>query len=120
MIELVVTVVLGSLLLLLLYGLISDEPMFLFPRRNPMIWVIVLVLYPMLSVVPQGIVFRRWFLGRYRSILGTGTCMILVAAIAFAWNSEIIPAPMIPRRIDYPLSATCASPNSSTSATCSL
>ena len=83
-IEFVVTVVLGSLLLLLLYGFISDEPMFVFPRRNPLVWLVVLVLYPMLSVVPQGIVFRRWFVGRYRSILGTGTCMVLVGAIAFA------------------------------------
>lgn len=48
-----------------------------------MVWVIVVFLYPVLSVVPQGIVFRRWFVWRYRSILGTGTLMILVGAICF-------------------------------------
>ena len=83
LIEVVVTVVVGSLLLVLLYGVISKEPMFVFPRRNPMVWVIVVFLYPVLSVVPQGIVFRRWFVWRYRSILGTGTLMILVGAICF-------------------------------------
>ena len=83
LIEVVITVVVGSLLLVLLYGGISKEPMFVFPRRNPMVWVIVVFLYPVLSVVPQGIVFRRWFVWRYRSILGTGTLMILVGAICF-------------------------------------
>ena len=83
LIEVVITVVVGSLLLVLLYGAISKEPMFVFPRRNPMVWVIVVLLYPVLSVVPQGIVFRRWFVWRYRSILGTGTLMILVGAICF-------------------------------------
>ena len=82
-IEVAITVVVGSLLLLLLYGAISNEPMFVFPRRNPRIWLIVLVLYPLLSVVPQGIVFRRWFVWRYRSILGTGTLMVLIGAICF-------------------------------------
>ncbi|MAJ45856.1 MAG: hypothetical protein CBC35_00890 [Planctomycetes bacterium TMED75] len=83
LIEVVITVVVGSLLLLILYQAISDQPMFVFPRRNPGIWLIVLVLYPVLSVVPQGIVFRRWFVWRYRSILGTGTLMILVGAVCF-------------------------------------
>ena len=87
-----------SLLLLALYPLISDEQMFRFPRERPLVWVVILVLYPLLSVVPQGIVFRRWFLVRYGSRLGNGWKMILVAAVCFGFSHVLfgnVVAPLV-------------------------
>jgi hypothetical protein len=84
--ELVMSIAVCTLLLLVLYPLISNEQMFRFPRERPLVWVIVLVLYPLLSVVPQGIVFRRWFLARYHSCLGNGWLMILVGAVCFGFS----------------------------------
>jgi hypothetical protein len=86
LIELLISIAICSLLLLALYPLISNEQMFRFPRERPLVWVIVLVLYPLLSVVPQGIVFRRWFLARYHSFLGNGWLMILVGAVCFGFS----------------------------------
>jgi hypothetical protein len=85
LIELVVSIAVCTILLLALYPLISNEQMFRFPRERPLVWVIVLVLYPLLSVVPQGIVFRRWFFARYRPSLGNGWRMILVGAVCFGF-----------------------------------
>ena len=84
--ETAITILICVILLLALYPLISYEPMFLFPRERPLVWVVVLVLYPLLSVLPQGIVFRRWFLARYRSSLGTGWLIILVGAVCFGFS----------------------------------
>ena len=84
--EVAITVVTGSVLLLLLYQIISPEAMLRFPRERPVLWLIVLVMYPLLSVVPQGIIFRRWFVDRYRPILGTGPMMIVIGAACFGWS----------------------------------
>ncbi|MEE2681503.1 MAG: CPBP family glutamic-type intramembrane protease [Planctomycetota bacterium] len=96
MAEVVITIVIGSALLLLLYPLISDEPMARFPRERPGLWLVVLVVYPMLSVVPQGIIFRRWFVARYRPLLGSGAMMILVGAACFGWSHLLFGNPVAP------------------------
>lgn len=83
LIEAMLLVGVCSVLLLALYPMITTSPMFEFPRERPIIWLVVLCLYPMLSVVPQGIIFRRWFALRYTSLLGSGGTMIAVAALCF-------------------------------------
>lgn len=56
-----------------------------FPRTNPDRWRLVMVLYPLLSVVPQGIIWRAFLFHRYRELFGEGRLMIFASAIAFAW-----------------------------------
>ena len=57
--------------------------MFEFPRERPIVWMVVLCLYPLLSVIPQGIIFRRWFVSRYSDGLGSGWSMIVIGALCF-------------------------------------
>ena len=83
LIEALLLVSLCSVLLLALYPLITTSPMFEFPRERPIVWLVVLCLYPILSVVPQGIIFRRWFTLRYTSLLGSGGTMIVIGALCF-------------------------------------
>lgn len=85
LIGVLVRVVVCGALLLLVAWLVFPERLFEFPRRNPGFWAIVMVGYPVLSVLPQGIVFRNWFVHRYRGVLGEGATMILVASIAFGF-----------------------------------
>ncbi|HEY4358934.1 MAG TPA: CPBP family glutamic-type intramembrane protease [Acidobacteriaceae bacterium] len=67
--------------------------LFNFPRTRPGIWALVMALYPVLSVYPQGIVYRAFLLHRYRGFptaLGlqggrAAICMILLSAVAFAF-----------------------------------
>lgn len=86
MIELILVIVICSGLLLILYPLITTSPMFQFPRERPLLWVVVLCLYPILSVIPQGIVFRRWFVLRYTSFLGVSGMMIIIGALCFGFS----------------------------------
>lgn len=83
LIEALLLVSLCSVLLFALYPLITANPMFEFPRERPIVWLVVLCLYPILSVVPQGIIFRRWFALRYTTLLGSGGTMIVIGALCF-------------------------------------
>ncbi|HEY3744480.1 MAG TPA: CPBP family glutamic-type intramembrane protease [Bryobacteraceae bacterium] len=56
-----------------------------FPRANPRMWGAVMILYPVLSVYPQGIVYRAFFFNRYRPLFGSNVLLVLASAIAFAY-----------------------------------
>ncbi|MBC7302742.1 MAG: CPBP family intramembrane metalloprotease [Nocardia sp.] len=63
------------------------RPGFLFdlPRERPLIWVLVLVFYPLVSVYPQELLFRAFLFHRYAPIFGDGPRMIAASAIAFGF-----------------------------------
>ena len=61
------------------------ELFFAFPRARPWQWAALMVLYPVLSVYPQGIVYRAFIFERYRDLFGAGWAMLLASTIAFAY-----------------------------------
>lgn len=56
-----------------------------FPRENPVLWVIVLLLYPVLAAFPQEIIFRGFFFHRYGILFPHPLLMILVNGFCFGW-----------------------------------
>lgn len=58
--------------------------LFLLVRAQPFFWLLVMVVYPVLSVYPQGIVYRMFICERYRGLFGGATTVLLVSAAAFA------------------------------------
>ena len=77
-------VVLGGVLLLLTWQL-TPELLFRLPRERPLLFLAICIGYPILSVYPQGIVYRAFFLHRYAGLLGEGRRAGLLAAGAFAF-----------------------------------
>ena len=59
-----------------------------FPRQNPHFWLVVCVAYPLVSVLPQGILYRALWEKRYASGLSR-TASLLVGAAFFAWAHVI-------------------------------
>jgi membrane protease YdiL (CAAX protease family) len=55
-----------------------------FVRRNPAFWAVVMVLYPVLSVYPQGLLYRAFFFERYAGLFPGKWTMIVASAAAFA------------------------------------
>jgi membrane protease YdiL (CAAX protease family) len=55
------------------------------PRRNPLFWALIMVLYPLLSVVPQTLVYRAFLFQRYRAFFRAEPALIVASAAAFAW-----------------------------------
>lgn len=54
-----------------------------FIRERPLWWAIVMVAYPVLSVVPQEIIFRSFFFARYRHIFRGHWAMIIASGVMF-------------------------------------
>jgi hypothetical protein len=61
----------------------------IFVRERPGLWAIVMLLYPILSVYPQALLYRAFFLNRYASLFPAGPAgqwmLILSSAAAFAF-----------------------------------
>jgi len=67
-------------------------PLLLFSlvRRAPLFWVAIMLLYPLLSVYPQELLYRAFFFHRYQPLFGSGWGMLLASAFAFGFAHVIL------------------------------
>jgi uncharacterized protein len=63
----------------------APELLFSFLRRSPALWAVVFVLYPLLSVFPQELLYRGFFFHRYQPLFGSGGTMVIASAFAFGF-----------------------------------
>lgn len=59
------------------------------PRQRPVLWAAVMVLYPLLSVWPQEMLYRAFLFARYRPLFGGERACIAASAIAFGFAHVI-------------------------------
>ncbi|XPV67595.1 MAG: CPBP family intramembrane glutamic endopeptidase [Halarcobacter sp.] len=76
--------ILISMLVFLFTKTFYSELLFVFVKENFLFYILVMFLYPLLSVVPQEIIFRKFFLFRYKENLST-KYFVLVNAIVFGF-----------------------------------
>lgn len=69
----------GSLLLLLAY-LLVPESMFLFPREKTSGWIMVMLLYPFVSALPQEFIYRKFYFWRYKDLFVGSEIMLLAGS----------------------------------------
>jgi membrane protease YdiL (CAAX protease family) len=62
----------------------APEELFYVPLNNPLLWVIILFFYSVLSVWPQEIIYRTFFFERYAPIFKNTLILVLVNAIVFS------------------------------------
>lgn len=60
-----------------------------FPRERPQLWATVMVLYPLLSVWPQEVIYRAFLHRRYAPLFGNGRGYVLASALAFGYMHVI-------------------------------
>lgn len=65
--------------------IIDPELLFGFPRARPRLWLLVMVLYPLLSAYPQEVIYRAFFFQRYKPILSSPVVMVWVSTLAFSF-----------------------------------
>ncbi len=56
-----------------------------FPRRAPVVWGLVMLLYPLLSVYPQELVFRAFLFHRYEVLFPARWQVICASAVSFGF-----------------------------------
>ncbi len=59
------------------------------PRQRPLFWAIIMVLYPLLSVWPQEMLYRSLFFHRFRALFRSDFALILVSATSFGFAHVI-------------------------------
>ena len=81
-----VTYALAVPLLAGLLWLLKPEALFSLMSRNPKVWMFVMIAYPLVSVIPQELVYRFFFFERYRPLFGCGTGMVIASAVVFSYG----------------------------------
>ena len=74
-----------AVLMAMLTWCFTPELLFSFVRQNPAFWALIMLLYPMLSVVPQEVIFRQFFFMRYQPLFPRALLMIAMSGLAFAF-----------------------------------
>jgi membrane protease YdiL (CAAX protease family) len=81
----VVFLLIGATFMISIIQLTNPNHFFGFPRRAPEIYLIVMSLYPILSVIPQGIIYRVLFFKRYGELFSDIRIALLISSIAFSF-----------------------------------
>ncbi|MCQ8877006.1 CPBP family intramembrane metalloprotease [Pseudoalteromonas shioyasakiensis] len=74
----------GALFSGVFYSIMNQGNWFIMPRTSFNDWLLLLVLYPLLSVLPQELIFRTYFFHRYKRIMPNKTVRIVISAAVFA------------------------------------
>lgn len=77
------------LLLGLAVRIFAPNLLFSLLKRSPVFWALIMVLYPLVSVYPQEILYRAYFFHRYRPLFGSGWTMFVASACAFGFAHVI-------------------------------
>ena len=72
----------------------APQLLFEFPRTRPAFWASVLVAYPVVSVYPQSIVYRAFFLHRYPPLFHSRATLILASAASFGFMHLVFRNPV--------------------------
>jgi membrane protease YdiL (CAAX protease family) len=64
-----------------------------FPRQRPRLWALVMVLYPVLSALPQGVLYRALFFHRYAGLFPSPRARLLAGAAAFSLGHLLFLSP---------------------------
>jgi membrane protease YdiL (CAAX protease family) len=81
--QLPVTVLPGTAALAAGCAVFRPDLLFSFASERTLIWLLVIVLYPLLSAVPQEIIFRTFFFHRYQRLFPNDICMMLTNGVCF-------------------------------------
>ncbi|MEA3363776.1 MAG: CPBP family intramembrane glutamic endopeptidase [Thermodesulfobacteriota bacterium] len=81
--------VLVAIVLIALTYLFYPEFLFYCPTHHFSLWLSLMVIYPLLSVYPQELIYRAFLFHRYRPLLQNERSLIHLSAIAFAFGHII-------------------------------
>jgi membrane protease YdiL (CAAX protease family) len=64
---------------------LAPDLLFSLVKKSPALWVLVMLLYPLLSAYPQELLYRAFFFHRYAPLFGNAWGMLLASALAFGF-----------------------------------
>jgi hypothetical protein len=85
----VLFVLVGSVVAVVMW-LFQPRDFLAFPRYNPRFWALVMILYPLLSALPQELAYRTFFFHRYGPLFGERRAMAIAVNAALFGFAHII------------------------------
>lgn len=73
------------LALSLIIWLLNSNLFFAFPAERPVMWMVVMILYPILSALPQELIYRTYFFHRYGDFISLKYGTVIASATAFSF-----------------------------------
>lgn len=80
-----VRLVINCALIALVTWVFEPQSLFHFIKTLPWFWALVMVAYPLLSVIAQEVIYRWFFFTRYAEIFPSERAMIFASAVAFGF-----------------------------------
>lgn len=68
-----------------LVWVLHPERIFDFPSQRPIVWMVVMVLYPILSALPQEFIYRTYFFHRYDDFISLKYGTVISSAAAYSF-----------------------------------
>lgn len=88
--------IISTIGILFLTHIIQPERLFSFPLHRPGFWLVVMILYPILSALPQEFVFRSFFFRRYAALFPEKWMKLAVSALIFGFIHIVFHNPISP------------------------
>lgn len=73
------------LISVVIVAFIAPFSLFRLPGGSLHFWMIIMIAYPLFSVLPQTIIYRAYFFHRFKGLLKNDNALVLLNAILFAW-----------------------------------
>ena len=73
---------------------LAPQLLFSLVRTSPGFWALVIILYPVLSVYPQGLIYRAFLMHRYAALFSSPWLLVVASAVAFSWMHILFRNPL--------------------------
>lgn len=74
-----------TILLIVYVFLFEPEHFFVLPRQKPLLWIMIIIFYPLWSAVPQELIYRVFYLHRYSIFFKKNFIFVIINALAFSY-----------------------------------
>lgn len=64
---------------------LHPDRLFAFPAEQPVVWMVVMILYPILSALPQEFIYRTFIFHRYGDLMSTNFAPVIWSTVAFSF-----------------------------------
>jgi membrane protease YdiL (CAAX protease family) len=89
-----IIVILAPLLCVAAMVLARGE-LFALVRQRPLLWIAIMVLYPIVSVYPQELIYRAFLFQRYAPLFASPAMMVAASAVAFSFAHVLFRPPWV-------------------------
>lgn len=78
-----------AVITVILVRIFAPDYWFVLPRERTVLWIMIMLLYPLWSAYPQELIYRTWFFKRYRDLLNDERLFFILNAALFSFSHII-------------------------------